>query len=366
MNNKRVCLINYTLNAGGAERHTVSLANYFAEKNIDVSVIILKKGKSFYPLHPAVQLIYPPFKEGSTRFLKAVYFFRTGIFVRKTLTNIQPCVIFNTAFPAYILLFTIGIGIPFYLSVRCDPTIIRRIEMFNIPHKIRHWLYRKSNLIIAQTKYAKEILQNQFNPVPVKVIPNMLPTVSDETAVRENIILSAGRLIKSKGFDLLINIFAELNPTDWRLIILGEGPERKNLQALIEEKKQSDKIFLPGVQSDTTGYYLKSKIFAFTSLSEGFPNVLLEAMASPLACISFDCNAGPRDMINDGQNGFLISMGNRVDYAAKLQLLMQDENLRQRFMSEALKLRSLHHPEKIGAEYLKLIETHCSSYVSIR
>lgn len=356
MPQKTICLINYTLNVGGAERQTADLANYFASKNYKVFIIILRKGASFYKLDDRVICMEPGFYESRSKLGKLIYFLKIGVYVRSTILKLKPGIIFNTAFPSFILFFTIGIKIPFYLSIRCDPTITPRIEMFNIPLKIRQLLYRRCTGIIAQTNYAKEILSKQFKHSTVSIIPNILSNVSNEPFVRENMILSVGRLVKSKGFNYLIQAFARVENESWKVVILGEGPERANLENLIKQMNLTDKILLVGTKSNTLEYYRKSKIFAFVSLSEGFPNALLEAMGSPLPSISFNCNAGPRDMIEDGVNGFLITMYDIDQYVAKLQLLMKDENLRNRFMEASIKLRVKHHSDKICNEYLMITE----------
>ena len=98
-----------------------------------------------------------------------------------------------------------------------------------------------------------------------------------------------------------------------------------------EELGCQEKIDFLGIVKDVKRLYSKSAIFAFTSTLEGFPNALAEAMAAGCACISFDCVAGPSDIIDDGINGILIPVGNDTLYKEKLQLLMEDQGLRERF-----------------------------------
>ena len=133
-----------------------------------------------------------------------------------------------------------------------------------------------------------------------------LKTVS--TALRkENIVLSVGRLIRSKHHDKLIEIFSHVAP-GWKLIIVGDDSQKQNnmilLKDLIPKLNMNEKIILAGNQSDVDSYYLKSKIFAFTSSSEGFPNVVGEAMSAGLAVVAFDCVAGPSELIQSGETDF--------------------------------------------------------------
>ncbi len=115
-----------------------------------------------------------------------------------------------------------------------------------------------------------------------------------------------GRFISSKQQSLLINIFDTIDDNNWKLIFLGDGPKLQELKSKAKTKKSFGRIIFEGNVSNVDEYYAKSKIFAFTSNSEGFPNALAEAMSAGCACISFDCIAGPSDLIKDEINGYLI------------------------------------------------------------
>jgi glycosyltransferase involved in cell wall biosynthesis len=105
----------------------------------------------------------------------------------------------------------------------------------------------------------------------------------------------------------------------------------ERLQRLVADLGATSKVELAGKQYNVEEYYLKSKIFAFTSSSEGFPNVIGEAMSAGLPVVAFDCIAGPAELIRDGENGFLVPLFDYALFQEKLELLMDDEQLREKF-----------------------------------
>ena len=148
-----------------------------------------------------------------------------------------------------------------------------------------------------------------------------------------------GRLIKTKHQDKLIELFLKISKPGWKLVIVGYDHLKQNnsaiLMKIIADNNAEDQIILEGKQADVETYYLKSKIFAFTSSSEGFPNVIGEAMSAGLPVIAFDCVAGPSEMIKDNQNGFLIPLFDYELFQEKLEMLMDNDELRIMFGDRA-------------------------------
>jgi GalNAc-alpha-(1->4)-GalNAc-alpha-(1->3)-diNAcBac-PP-undecaprenol alpha-1,4-N-acetyl-D-galactosaminyltransferase len=102
-------------------------------------------------------------------------------------------------------------------------------------------------------------------------------------------------------------------------------------------------------------YYLKSKIFAFTSSSEGFPNVVGEAMSAGLPVVAYDCVAGPSDLIEDGVNGFLVPLFNGDNFEEKLMMLMDDEEMRIRMGKASRNLIEKYSSESISEQFYSFI-----------
>lgn len=143
---------------------------------------------------------------------------------------------------------------------------------------------------------------------------------------------AVGRLSDEKGFDILIRSVHALlqSGLDVRLVIVGEGGERANLERLIGELGLQDRVKLAGWQADVRGYFEAMDVFALSSYREGLPNVVLEAMALEVPVVATRVNGVPR-LVQDGRNGFLVNAGNVDDLTTALLALLGDAELRSRF-----------------------------------
>ena len=141
---------------------------------------------------------------------------------------------------------------------------------------------------------------------------------------KEKIVLNVGRLTSDKQQDALISIWEKIDKKmrkDWELWIIGSGEDEEKLKEIIS-KQDDGTIHLFPATKDIASIYKKASVFAFTSRTEGFGMVLLEAMAFGVPCISFDCPSGPRDVIKDGKNGFLVENMNATAFLNKLEILL--------------------------------------------
>lgn len=143
------------------------------------------------------------------------------------------------------------------------------------------------------------------------------PWMNDESIP---VVISAGTLTRRKGFGDLIDAMKIVTKrTTARLVILGEGPRRAELQAQIESEGLSDCIRLLGFQDNPLKYFNKSKVFVLSSYAEGLPNVLVEAMACGCTPVATDCPTGPREVLKDGEHGHLIPMHDPEAMASAIQ-----------------------------------------------
>ncbi len=331
MNNNRIkiCLSIPSLQAGGMERVMSEIAWDFSKReNVELHLIMFgKERKIFYDIPDNLIIHKPDFEfNDSKRTLSTI---KTIFFIRKEIKKINPDRIlsFGEIWNSFVLMSLFGTKYKVFISDRCRPN-----KSFGKVHDtLRKFLYGKATGVIAQTNKAKEIYSRQFHNDNIIVIGNPIRDIKARDIERENMVVSVGRLIDTKNFDQLINIFNNVENDNWKLVIVGGDAIKQNnsitLQKLIDDLNLSDKVTLAGTQKDVESYLLRSKIFAFTSSSEGFPNVIGEAMSAGLPVVSYDCIAGPSDMIDDGINGYLVQLFDQKTFSKKLGYLMNNENL---------------------------------------
>lgn len=204
--------------------------------------------------------------------------------------------------------------------------------------------------VLARTERIRTI----YNPVEE-------PGVRPEGG-REKWILSVGRMETIKGIDHLLDAAAVLLPKhrDWKWIAAGDGSQ---MSELLEKRRAlglEEQVDFPGRVEHVEEYYRKASVFALTSRSEGLPMCLLEAKTYGLPCVSFDIHTGPREIIRDGLDGFLAAPYDCEELAGKLELLMNDTRLRERFSENAGGNLDKFRMEDILAAWNEVIEELCS------
>ena len=334
---KLVCII-HSLSFGGMERVMSLLINNFSKRDIELHLILIGKNRDIkYSIPTNVIVHRPPFTyKDSNRYNFTI---KTMLFLRNKIKKIKPNSIlsFGEYWNNLVLLSLLKLKYPIYISDRSQPN--KNLGKFQ--NKLRDFLYPKATGYIGQTIKASEIaLKNKWNK-NISIIGNPIkqnPVLGLEG--KENIILTVGRLIRTKHIDELIDIFRNVNNKNWKLVIVGGNAKNLNLleeyRDLVIRLGLNDQIELVGTKTNVEDYYGKAKIFAFTSSSEGFPNVIGEAMSYGIPVIAYDCVAGPSDLIEDGETGFLIEDRNQKAYEQKLNRLMQEQDLRNRLGAKSV------------------------------
>lgn len=173
----------------------------------------------------------------------------------------------------------------------------------------------------------------------VSVIPNPSTFQTDKTStLNEKKVISVGRLTPQKNYASLIRAFkyvADKHP-DWTLEIYGDGTQEMVLKSLIDKLNLKKHVFLKGFSSNVKEVMTNASIFALSSIFEGFGLVIVEAMACGLPVVSYACPCGPKDIITEGKDGFLVNVNDEIDLANKINLLIEDEELRQQMSNAAI------------------------------
>lgn len=348
-------------NSGGMERVMSEIINYISRtKHDELHLVMFGPGneKLFFEIPDNVIISRPDFGYSDSK--RSLYAVKAMLFVRKAIKKISPDTIlsFGEIWNNFVMLSLLGLHFPIFISDRCRPN-----KSFGKLHDtLRKLLYPRATGIIAQTQKAKDIYATQFKHDNVAVIGNPIKHLSDDRVIeRENIVISVGRLIDTKHFDQLIEIFSKINKPDWKLVIVGGDALRQTnsvtLKKQIDVLGMTDRIILAGTQKDVNAYLLKAKIFAFTSSSEGFPNAIGEAMSAGLPVVAYDCIAGPSDMINDGENGFLIPLFDEDTFENKLRFLMEHEEESHKMGKNAKESIKRFSVEDICTQFYKVLKS---------
>jgi glycosyltransferase involved in cell wall biosynthesis len=406
-------LIN-SLTSGGAERVTVNLSSYLVEKGHKVTVVTMKdKQSDFYTLDSSVtRICLDPARETwqSNRIVAAlrrhIERFRLLRSVARQLVlwglklkRLSPLRIpdrfflFNTLKTVRPIRTVIKQQRPdIVLGMMTSNAVRAIIASFGLPAKVitsernfpgrkkaryrwaklRKRLYRFADGHVVQTRKISCWLKKHTGASNIAIIPNSItypiaslpPTLDPEKFVdkESKIILAVGKLHDQKGFDLLISAFHRIAKSipRWVLVILGKDAEshnqRQNLQQQIDELDLNDRVKMPGCAGNILDWYHRSDIFVLSSRYEGFPNVLLEAMANGCSCISYDCDTGPSEIIINEQNGLLIPPEDIDGLAEAMERLVKDEKLRAHIAANAVKVREDFSEHRIMDMWIQFFE----------
>ena len=347
-------LIIPTLKQGGAERVISELSNNFCtQPNMRIHLILLAKADDFYSIDNRVTIHRLGF-ENKNIIGKLKSQILTFYRLRKLYKTYRPYIVlsFMDKYNVFSILAGRFLNLRIFISDRSNPKLQLPLTLF----LLKKISYRYATGLIAQTSLAKETIEKVARNKNIKVIPNPVKEVQLFPEIpRENIIINIGRMVPEKGQEYLIQAFAKLDATNWKLVILGDGRLRGNLEKQIIDLGLTGKIIMPGAINDIDEWLARSSIFVLSSISEGFPNSLMEAMAAGLPCISFDCNAGPKDIIINEVNGLLVEKGNIDELVDKLNTLIKDTELAKKIATNALLVRDKYHIDSIGNNYLDFL-----------
>jgi GalNAc-alpha-(1->4)-GalNAc-alpha-(1->3)-diNAcBac-PP-undecaprenol alpha-1,4-N-acetyl-D-galactosaminyltransferase len=319
------------------------MANYWVERGWRVMLATWSGPElpDFYALSPKILREWLHVKPRRGSVIGAVRVFANRIAIlRALLRQAKPDVVLSFIDVSNILtiLATLGLGVRVVVAERTHPALNDTVSR---PWKVlRRLCYSWSDQVVAQTRDAAAWLERRCKS-PVLVIPNFLRALPQIALPREFLIIAVGRLTSEKGFDVLLEAFARVRARfpDWRLCIIGEGPERRALTERIAELDLRGRVVLLGEIRDVDTWMARAALLVHPSRREGFPNAVLEGMGMGVAVICADCRSGPAELITDGVNGRLVPVDNLEVLTRVMSELMTDAKLRERLGAQATKVR---------------------------
>jgi glycosyltransferase involved in cell wall biosynthesis len=334
----KIAFVQAGLGAGGAEKIVSLLAQHRLSLGDEVYVLAFKNqpNGSYFPYDERVKIETPPSDSliSGGRLPRVV---ARAIWLRNRFKQIRPDLIvsFLTKTNVLVLLSSVGLEIPVVISERNNP-LKQGAHAFWYPASLM--LARRAGAVVMQTEAAYEMLPGSLKARAL-VIPNPSVTPNGGHRVSGNgkTIVAVGRLVEQKGFDLLIDAVARLasDLPEVKLVIFGEGPDRDALEARATTLGIADRVSLPGNTSRPGTWISAGDVFVLSSRYEGFPNVLIEALAGGLPAVAFDCPWGPSAILTHEKNGMLVPAENVEALATSLKRVLTDQAIRKKISAAA-------------------------------
>lgn len=356
---KKVCFFCGNIDlAGGAERAAVVVANGLAARGYEVHILsLISGGNPFFSLHPSIRThrIFERTVSARSRYLIVLQRLRS--FVRRREIDVVIDVeSILAAFSSVALLGTKTRRICWeHLNYNNDlGKSIRRVA--------RHLAAMFADDVVTLTERDKnEWIKRTWLRAKICAIYNPLPFAApDKLADQDSkIVLSVGRLNSVKGFDLLLKAWAQVverQSDGWLLRIVGDGDERAVLEQLRDELDLQDSVELLPATTEIGLHYSSAAFYCLSSRREGLPMVLIEAQAHGLPAVAFDCETGPREIIEHGLTGKLVKEADCDALAESILEFINDKNQRQLFAANAKNASERFAPPRILDNWVALLE----------
>ncbi len=354
----------YSLGVGGAERALVNIIKNLDKNKFFPQLVLLAKDTTF---KTELSEDIPITKLGIEGRLATL---RMIIPLAKVINRKKPKIIISFMWGANLIVlltnFFMRLSTKIILCERIHAgEDIKNYRFSSIKKILIENFYPKADAIVAVSYGIKKNLTEEFK-IPeskIKVIYNgidlkhieSLASVSFQPPFKKYII-AVGRLEKQKNYPLLLKIFAKVSKEhNIGLVILGEGKERKNLTILVRDLKLNGKVLMPGAVSNPFVWLASGTVFVLCSKYEGFPNVLLEAMACKIPAVSTRCPTGPEEIITDGQTGLLVENNNAEKLEEVILKLLNNPSLGEKLVKQAFEEVKRWDIKRITKEYESLL-----------
>lgn len=354
----KICFCIDTMESGGAERVASILCNEFVKLNHDVDLIMIseKENKCYYALNEKIKLL-PLLCCLNKRWIS--FFDKVHLLSKHFKTNKYDVIIS----------FLPNVNLCVFLSHRHTNNTIHIVSERNNPltdpkSKIRRFFkelsFKNASGVVFQTEEAKQYFANKLK-CPTRIIKNPVSPVITDISINAKTngqIISVGRLEKQKNFPLLISAFSEFckDYPAASLKIYGEGSLKSELENLIVKHNLINKVQLCGNSNKWIEDNRNCSLFINTSLYEGMPNSLLEALVNGMPCIASDCPIGGSKELLSYNNGLLFNNNDKNDLLTKMNMLYKNDNLIEKYKKANLSIRDYYSPKVIALQWIKFIE----------
>lgn len=369
----RITVVVPSLRGGGAERVTTLLAEAWLDTGHHVCIVTFAATSlDAYRLPAGVERVALELEGESRSAIEAIASNGRRIAaLRRLFDAARPDVVIGMMSSCSILarLAAIGSRVPVVACERVYPPTLPLGRAWSL---LRRLVYPRTAMVVAQTQKGARWLAEHCRVGRIAVIANPvlwpLPPQGDCSARRgvpavdRQVILAVGRLERQKGFDLLIDAFARIAPRhpQWDLAIVGQGPEQQGLLDQSRVAGLDHRILLPGHVATIQDWYECAGLFVLSSRFEGFPNALAEAMSYGCAAVSFDCDTGPSELIDNGVNGLLIPLERgAVGLAEAIETLLDDPHRRRQIGACAAAVRERFALPLIASQWEKMLLGLC-------
>ena len=351
------------MGSGGAERVMATIANNLCRDH-EVRIVSMTDAESFYRLEDLVEIVGLGQTVNRKNKLTTLFSVVTGgvrVFfsLRREVKQWKPDVVLSflqSSNCMAIILKMLGGKYRLVVSERGDPHVRTKLNRW-----FEYHFYRKADAVVCQGKKVTEFFREKDrgnitvipNPIAAEVVP---PLFEGE---RRKTVVGVGRLDAQKNFPMLIRAFAALpeNFGDYTLEIYGGGKDETKLQRIIDEAGLSERAFLMGVKQGVMHYIADTSLYVMSSDYEGFPNALVEAMATGLPVISTDFPTGvARDIVGE-KNGIVINTGDTEALTEAMSVLLSDEKKRAEMCAENRKIAQTLSEGTVMALWYKVLFT---------
>ena len=335
MENKNITFLISSLAGGGAEGVCVNLANGLAQNGWNVELIVLHMNNSVYHenLDDRVNLVVLNVNNARYSLISLIKHFRK--------VKLEKIVVFNYELTVMTLIARYFCYDKFKVISRNINTISKNQiveKSFSYKAFLKKMVdifYKKSDFIVNQSNGMMEDLisiypdirnktQVIYNPVRLEIEKHG-KSIDFENIIKDNYILCVGRLEHQKAFHFAIEAFSKIviDFPSIRLKIVGQGSLESSLKELAKKLDVQDRVDFEGFRKNAIPFYEKAKLVLLTSLYEGFPNVLIESIALGTPVVSFDCQSGPSEIIEDSVNGYLVKYLDEEDLQKNLSIALE-------------------------------------------